>query len=621
MVSLQDFEAQWLEDIEAGSPSTTKKGHRFAQKILRDWLELDADTAEIIYCDGAGDGGIDAAVFIPHEAQEGAEGDTWMLVQGKYGSAFGGADTLFSEARKVFATLEGQRENLSSLSHDVVRRIRQFLSQAGAKDRLEYVVATNRRLTHAEYDDLEAIKKLGQEKFGSAFHADDVSIETIYNKRAEGDIGANRLKVPLQTTIASSGDILYVGATKLADIFAFMQDYKKQSGDLDTLYDKNVRKFLGHRRKVNKGIERTIEDCPEHFGLFNNGITIVAEAVEKDTDGRIVLSNPYVVNGCQTTRSIHLVLQHKLNSGGKGDAGPSHQKWLKRLDNAVVVTKIVVVGDEGERLLTETTRYTNSQNAVSDKDFISLEANFRSWASAFNAQYGVFLEIQRGAWDARKAWQKQNPLAQPHYDASAYAFDLLKVYVAGWLGEPGAALGSNTPFAPGGTWFKKISDLPEFGVEALYAAYLLQQLADEYKFGRVSEKKSRALTRFMFYMVAVNLLRNFLLMEDLVGGSDVVPDSDVSRAIVRLHQAGLLQALGKFSIDLIDDYFQKGSEGCIDDEPGYQNVREVRAFLMSERLGRDDQYSPGLKAQLNYARRDFRRSQVAEQIKAALKGG
>ena len=398
MISLKDFEAQWLEEIEAGTPSSTRKGHRFAQKILRDWLELDSDTAEIIYCDGAGDGGIDAAVFIPHETEEGSEGDTWMLVQSKYGSAFRGTDTLFAEAQKVFATLEGQRENLSSLSGDVVKRIRQFLSQAGVKDRLEYVVANNQRLSHTEYDDLQAIRRIGQEKFGTAFHVEDVSIETIYNKRPEGDTGGgNKLKVPLKTTIASSGDILYVGATKLADIFAFMQAYKKQSGDLDTLYDKNVRKFLGHRRKVNKGIEHTIEQYPERFGLYNNGITIVAEAVEHEADGRITLSNPYVVNGCQTTRSIHLILQQKLNSGGKGNGNQAHDQWLKRLDDAVVVTKIVVVGDEDEGLLTETTRYTNSQNAVSDKDFISLEANFRNWASIFNTRYGVFLEIQRGA--------------------------------------------------------------------------------------------------------------------------------------------------------------------------------------------------------------------------------
>lgn len=615
MISLQDFETQWLHEIESGMPSTTKKGNRFAQKILRDWLEIDSDTAEIIYCDGAGDGGIDAAVFIPHETEEEAEGDTWLLVQSKYGSAFRGTNTLFLEAQKVFATLEGERENISSLSNDVVKRIRQFLSQAGEKDRLEYVVATNQRLSHTEYDDLQAIRALGQRKFGKCFHVEDISIETIYNKRSEDSVGGGKqLQVPLETVIASSGNILYVGATKLTDIFTFMQNYKKQSGDLDTLYDKNVRKFLGHRRKVNKGIEKTIEQYPERFGLYNNGITIVTEAVEHQDDGSIILFNPYVVNGCQTTRSIFLILQQKLNSGGNGNSNTAHEQWLTRLDKAVVVTKIVVVGDEGEALLTETTRYTNSQNAVSDKDFISLEANFRNWASIFNTRYGVFLEIQRGAWDARKAWQKQNPLAQPQYEASTYAFDLLKVFTAGWLAEPGAALGSNSPFAPGGAWFKKISNLPDFGVEAMYAAYLLKKLADNYQFGRASEKQSRALSRFMFYMIVVDLLKNFLLMQDMPHDNN-----KISRSIAMLDENGLLHEFGETAITLIDDYFRPDGEDNIFNEPGFKKTQEVRPFLMSEKLGKDELHSPGLKAQLNYARRDLRRNPAANNIKSALK--
>ena len=57
----------------------------------------------------------------------------------------------------------------------------------------------------------------------------------------------------------------------------------------------------------------------------------------------------------------------------------------------------------------------------------------------------------------------------------------------------------------------------------------------------------------------------------------------------------------------------------MDDEPGYQKIREARAFLMSEKLGKDDQYSPGLKAHLNDARRYFRRSPLAEQMKEILR--
>jgi AIPR protein len=249
-----------------------------------------------------------------------------------------------------------------------------------------------------------------------------------------------------------------------------MQDYKAQSGDLDLLYEKNVRKFLGNKRKVNRGIEKTLEQYPDRFGLHNNGITIVAEEVQKTGDDEVRLTNPFIVNGCQTTRSIWSVLQRRLNSGG-GAPTEVHLQWQSQLEHAVVVTKIVVVGTEGEDLLTETTRYTNSQNAVAEKDFMALEEGFRNWAPAFNAKFGVFLEIQRGAWEARRAYQRQHPSELPKYEETANAFELLKAYVAGWLCEPGIAYGKNPPFAPGGSLFHKIVSDPGFGIDSMFAAY------------------------------------------------------------------------------------------------------------------------------------------------------
>ncbi|MER2625652.1 MAG: hypothetical protein ABTS22_17165 [Accumulibacter sp.] len=81
MITLEQFESQWLEEIVAGEPSTTALGHRFSEKILRDWHEIDSATAEIILCDGAGDGGIDAAVFVAADPNEGIEGDSWILTE------------------------------------------------------------------------------------------------------------------------------------------------------------------------------------------------------------------------------------------------------------------------------------------------------------------------------------------------------------------------------------------------------------------------------------------------------------------------------------------------------------------------------------------------------------
>jgi hypothetical protein len=613
MIAFAEFEQQWLEEVIAGNPSTTVLGHRFAEKLLRDWLEIESSTAEVILCDGAGDGGIDAAIFIKEDVTEGIEGDTWMLVQSKYGSSYAGAETISAEAQKVFATLEGKRERLSSLSGELVDRLRNFLKNSGPKDRLDYVLATNRNLTAEEQEYLANIKTLGRAKFGELFDVDSVSIETIYKKLAEEDaLGPEKLSVNLSTTVTSSGDILFIGATTLRNLFKFMQDYKSRSGDLDLLYEKNVRKFLGNKRKVNKGIERTLEEHPERFGLYNNGITLVAEEVGKISDSEFTLKNPFIVNGCQTTRSIWSVLQRRLNSGG-GAPTEAQVQWEENLDKAVVITKIVIVGAEGEDLLTETTRFTNSQNAVTEKDFIALEKDFRTWAPIFNSRFGVFLEIQRGAWEARKAFQRQNPLATPRYSESANAFELLKSYAAGWFGDAGIAFGKNPPFAPGGSLFNKIINDAGFGVESLYAAYLLQTLANGYGFGRGAASQTRGQTRYLFIMVAVDLVKDLLVNEHRD-----YSHSGITAAIIAFSQADLLKGIGDAAVQLIDDYLTQGNEDSLFEEPEYQKSRDLNAFLKSDKLGKGDEFSPRLRTQMTMTKKIFRRNAPVSEMQKAL---
>jgi hypothetical protein len=172
VVTFEEFKSQWLEEVRVGDPSTVVLGHRFAEKILRDWQEIDWATADITLCDGAGDGGIDAAVFVAADPNEGLEGDTWLLIQSKYGTSFGGADTIGIEAQKVFATLEGKRERLSGLSDQLVSRLRNFLENRGPKDTLEYVLATTDRLTSEELEYLSNVRTLGRSKFGECFNVE-----------------------------------------------------------------------------------------------------------------------------------------------------------------------------------------------------------------------------------------------------------------------------------------------------------------------------------------------------------------------------------------------------------------------------------------------------------------
>lgn len=73
VASFQDFRSQWLEEVVVGSPSTTELGHRFARKLITQWLDVFEDSDDLLYCDGAGDGGIDIAYL---ERGENGDGDS-----------------------------------------------------------------------------------------------------------------------------------------------------------------------------------------------------------------------------------------------------------------------------------------------------------------------------------------------------------------------------------------------------------------------------------------------------------------------------------------------------------------------------------------------------------------
>jgi AIPR protein len=83
--------------------------------------------------------------------------------------------------------------------------------------------------------------------------------------------------------------------------------------------------------------------------------------------------------------------------------------WRARAEKGCVVAKIAKIGSEGEALLQDITRYTNSQNAVHERDFVAINQGFKTWHREFADRYDLYLEIQRGGWDSQRAMQKQNP--------------------------------------------------------------------------------------------------------------------------------------------------------------------------------------------------------------------
>lgn len=125
---------------------------------------------------------------------------------------------------------------------------------------------------------------MGKNRLGMMFETDTISLETIYHRTLEEISHVKKTQVSITAHLVASGEEMLVGSIGLVQLFDFLKSYKAITNDLDILYEKNVRRFLGSRRRVNKGIENTILNKPERFGLYNNGITIVVEGFRKLPD-------------------------------------------------------------------------------------------------------------------------------------------------------------------------------------------------------------------------------------------------------------------------------------------------------------------------------------------------
>lgn len=590
MVTYEEFKQEWLKEITEGNPSNVELGNRFARKLVLQWLDTEDDPQNLILCDGSGDGGIDAAFLLNGQSSENdeVEGDTWYLIQSKYGKAFTGTETILQESQKVIDTLDGRRERLNSFTENLLERLRTFRASSSEKDKIILVFATIDPVDDEVRRAMNDVRTIGRSRLGINFDTESISLQTIYQRLSTPEVV--KYKIPFTANLVPSGSDLLVGSVKLLNLYNFLKEYRNETGDLDLLYEKNVRKFLGSRRKVNKGIADTLKNDPEKFGLYNNGITIVVEDFKFLESDKYELVEPFVVNGCQTTRTIWETLSTRLEAGGTG-VNPELEEWKSRLNRGIVVVKIVKVGEAGEELMVNTTRYTNSQNAVSQRDFIALESDFRVWHNEMSEKFDIYLEIQRGGWDSYKALQRSGAQTKEYKDW-VNAFDLLKVYGAGWMKEPGLAFGKNPPFAPGGSMFKKIVERDDFTVDDLYAAYLLYKLTTQkIKFGRSAEKHTRGQTRHLFYYVLIQLLKECMIQAGIS-----INNQTITYAVIRVFQDMNSEAakdLSEAALNVIDDYLLRDKEDSVFTEPDFTG--DLNAYLKSDKLGKGKEFTPKLE--------------------------
>ena len=127
------------------------------------------------------------------------------------------------------------------------------------------------------------------------------------------------------------------------------------------LFARNVRGYLGGSKDVNKGIENTIRNEPSNFWYYNNGITIVCDHAQRiSVGGKDVMRihNPQVINGQQTTRTLH--------------AGAESNSKASVIVRAIeILRKDPESAERFDTLVSRIVAATNWQNSISASDLMA----------------------------------------------------------------------------------------------------------------------------------------------------------------------------------------------------------------------------------------------------------
>lgn len=226
----------------------------------------------------------------------------------------------------------------------------------------------------------------------------DVKVIAIFSHfgAQQTDETATRLSDKLLSDVNSSGDILdfqYQGLRENHDnrniasglglpdydlVFErwiTMNDYRSEimgvvTGDQlaqmvdsfnERLFDKNIRAVL-KATDTNKSLDATLEKSPQDFWYYNNGITIVSNSIScartspRTADETFKLQGLSVVNGAQTCGALGRALRENAP-----------------LEDVRVTVRVMSKEGHSEDFTKKVTRYTNTQNQVTNREFVSLD--------------------------------------------------------------------------------------------------------------------------------------------------------------------------------------------------------------------------------------------------------
>ena len=442
-----------------------EKGHNFLHWVLTRVYEATEDDAADAIVDGANDLGIDA--YLPVDFSD----NKIRLFQSKYGT---------SHSMEAIAKF---KEDVKRLLKSDVTKMRPELAHLVTKIRdknlkVECCYVTDQEV---EYENEEYFEIIDIEEI----------IQRLWS-RIKKPAAGKKSTIKLEKMLGHENTIL--GILKLRELTEFI------SKNRDYVFESNIRQWMQFKTTVNKGIRETLQNEPDKFFYYNNGITIVVSNFEEIGNNSILLHAPQIVNGAQTSNSI-----------------VDRAKRTHNLDGSITVTIIRADDEEDQNNIT---KYRNSQNSVRGKDLVSLMDFHKSIKSQLQNS-GYFYEIQAGSFDSKTKSQQSelkgdviyNKYLPDNHKKVIVAKDAIQALVAGVEQRPTESYSSPAQFLPRGSKYDDVfNEKLEDEYRLLLYPYLVKEFAkNTLKYGKRGGHKTKRYATLFFVAVYFRILHKNIL--------------------------------------------------------------------------------------------------------------
>lgn len=227
----------------------------------------------------------------------------------------------------------------------------------GQKQHLETTIEKTKKIKKSSLEDLNLFKEINIDLI------DKATLISAYKKA----ISPLRATIRFDNKIPLNGidgvDEAYIGFIPFSEFKNLIMDENQMK--IKSLFNDNLRDFLGLDNPINQGIKKTLEDKKfNEFSLLNNGVTVIADS-NLGRGNTLILENYQIVNGCQTSNVLF------------------ECREIPGIENVLIPLKVVIT--KKEELRDEIILTTNSQSKFTEEQLFAITQFQKKLEDFYNA--------------------------------------------------------------------------------------------------------------------------------------------------------------------------------------------------------------------------------------------